>query len=85
MKSLHVHRLRVRPSCIRSRWFCWPCSSMHSICLSGSSRTTCQLPGANEPGASGQCAAAEVALLLAVVLGHMPSRTELADMLSHWR
>ncbi len=31
------------------------------------------VPGANEPGASGQCAAAEVALQLAVVLGHMPT------------
>ena len=40
---------------------------------------------ADELGASGQCAAAVVALQLAVDVGHMPSRAELADMLSHGR
>jgi TPR repeat protein len=40
---------------------------------------------ADELGASGQCAAAVVALQLAVDLGHMPSRAALADMLYHGR
>jgi hypothetical protein len=40
---------------------------------------------ADELGSSGQCAAAVVALQLAVDLGHMPSRAELADMLYHGR